>query len=151
MDVLVRLADRAIRRLCTPPGLGLVLVMLAFAHTPPIALRFAGHVAGLTGLALLIASWRAPRRDLRHSPLWRRLGYFVSLYFLSLPSAAIAVQRVAQRVRQGGHDIPEATIRRRFVSGKRLFTDVYQPLVDDWILYDNSGDLPVLMEWSGKP
>lgn len=74
MDVLVRLADRAIRRLCTPPGLGLVLVMLAFAHTPPIALRFAGHVAGLTGLALLIASWRAPRRDLRHSPLWRRLG-----------------------------------------------------------------------------
>ena len=74
MDVLVRLADRAIRRLCTPPGLGLVLVMLAFAHTPPIALRFAGHVAGLTGLALLIAAWRAPRRDLRHSPLWRRLG-----------------------------------------------------------------------------
>ena len=87
----------------------------------------------------------------RQIPLWRRLGYFVSLYFLSLPSAAIAVRRVAQRVRQGGHDVPEATIRRRFVSGKRLFTDVYQPLVDEWILYDNAGDLPVLMEWSGKP
>ncbi|MBR0656264.1 hypothetical protein [Plastoroseomonas arctica] len=74
MDVLVRLADRAIRRLCAPPGLGMVLVMLAFAATPPVALRFAGHVAGVTGLALLIAAWRAPRRDLRHSTLWARLG-----------------------------------------------------------------------------
>ena len=87
----------------------------------------------------------------RQIPQWRSLGYRVHLYFLSLPSVDIALERVAERVRQGGHDIPEATIRRRFVSGKRLFTDVYQPLVDDWILYDNSGDLPVLMEWSGKP
>ena len=87
----------------------------------------------------------------RQIPQWRQLGYRLELFFLSLPSADMAVQRVAERVRQGGHDIPEATIRRRFVSGKRLFTDVYQPLVDDWILYDNSGDLPVLMEWSGKP
>ena len=84
-------------------------------------------------------------------PQWRQLGYRVELFFLSLPSAEVALQRVAERVRQGGHDIPEATIRRRFDAGKRLFLDVYQPLVDQWVLYDNSGDEPVLVDWSDKP
>ena len=87
----------------------------------------------------------------RQIPSWRQLGYLVELYFLSLPSADMAVQRVAERVRQGGHDIPEATIRRRFASGRRLLVDVYQPLVDKWILYDNSGDEPMLIDWSDKP
>ena len=87
----------------------------------------------------------------RKIPQWRQLGYRVELFFLSLPSADTAVQRVAERVRQGGHDIPEATIRRRFASGKRLFADMYQPLVDQWVLYDNAGDEPVVMDWSGKP
>ena len=87
----------------------------------------------------------------RQIPHWRQLGYRVELFFLSLPSADAAVQRVAERVRQGGHDIPEATIRRRFASGRRLFSDVYQPLVDKWVLYDNAGDEPLVMDWSGKP
>lgn len=87
----------------------------------------------------------------RQIPQWRQMGYRVELFFLSLTSADMAVQRVAERVRQGGHDIPEATIRRRFDSGARLFPDVYQPLVDQWVLYDNSGDEPLLMDWSGKP
>ncbi len=84
----------------------------------------------------------------RHIPTWRALGYKVTLLFLSLPSADIAVQRVAERVRQGGHDIPESTIRRRFDAGKELFANVYRPLVDQWALYDNSGDKPVLTGWS---
>ena len=87
----------------------------------------------------------------RQIPHLRQLGYRVVLFFLSLPSADAAVQRVAERVRQGGHDIPEATIRRRFASGRRLFSDVYQPLVDKWVLYDNAGDEPLVMDWSGKP
>lgn len=53
----------------------------------------------------------------RQIPQWRKLGYSVELYFLSLPDADFAVNRVAERVRQGGHHIPEATIRRRFESG----------------------------------
>ena len=61
------------------------------------------------------------------------------------------MERVAQRVRHGGHDIPEATIRRRFEAGKRLFATVYQPLVDQWVLYDNAGDEPVVMDRSDKP
>ena len=87
----------------------------------------------------------------RQIPQWRQLGYRVELFFLSLPSAETAVQRVAERVRQGGHDIPDATIRRRFDAGKRLFVEVYQFLVDQWILYDNAGDEPLLMDWSDKP
>ena len=60
----------------------------------------------------------------RQIPQWRQLGYRLELFFLSLPSADMAVQRVAERVRQGGHDIPEATIRRRFEAGRRLFFEV---------------------------
>src|SRR6478735_1695343 len=63
----------------------------------------------------------------------------------------MAMKRVAQRVRHGGHDIPEATIRRRFEAGKRLFATVYQHLVDRWVLYDNVGDEPIAMDWSDKP
>jgi len=87
----------------------------------------------------------------RQIPHWQGLGYRVELFFLSLPSADMAVQRVAERVRQGGHNIPEATIRRRFEAGRRLLTELYQPLVDQWVVYDNAGDEPVLMDWSNKP
>jgi predicted ABC-type ATPase len=82
---------------------------------------------------------------------WRQMGYRVELIFLSLPSANMAVERVAQRVHYGGHDIPESTIWRRFEAGKRLFTTVYQPLLDQWVLYDNAGDEPVVMDRSDKP
>jgi len=44
----------------------------------------------------------------------KRLGYRVFLYFLWLPNSLVAVERVAQRVRKGGHDIPEATIRGNY-------------------------------------
>jgi len=83
-------------------------------------------------------------------PEWRYSGYIVKLIFLRLNSADDAVSRVAQRVRQGGHDIPEATIRRRYEKGIFNFSKTYAPIVDSWMLYDNSGDTPVLMDWSEK-
>jgi predicted ABC-type ATPase len=54
---------------------------------------------------------------LRHIQQWRALGYHVSLYFLALPNVEAALSRVAERVQQGGHNIPEAVICRRFVAG----------------------------------
>lgn len=72
-------------------------------------------------------------------PRWQEAGYIVSLVFVWIPSADLAVERVAARVRSGGHDIPEATVRRRYKAGLRAFFEVYQPLVDRWRLYDNSG------------
>lgn len=87
---------------------------------------------------------------LQHIKNWRDLGYHVSLFFLSLPSADMAVARVAERVRQGGHDIPETVIRRRFEAGRSNFERCYRDGVDAWALYDNSGNEPVLIEWGER-
>jgi len=58
---------------------------------------------------------------LRRIKDWRQCGYHVSLFFLSLPTADMAVARVAERVRQGGHDIPEPVIRLRFLDWRENF------------------------------
>lgn len=93
----------------------------------------------------------AGRGYLRHILHWQAAGYRVKLIFLQLDSPEEAVARVAQRVRQGGHDIPEATIRRRFWAGRENFEQIYAPRVDAWALYDNAGEQPVLLDWSEKP
>ena len=68
----------------------------------------------------------------------RESGYRFHLAFLSLPSPDLAVARVAERVRAGGHDVPEAVIRRRFVSGLRNLFRLYLDLADTWQVFDNS-------------
>src|SRR5687767_5733288 len=84
---------------------------------------------------------------LRSIRRWRDDGYQVSLYFLSLPTPELAIARVAERVSQGGHDVPEAVVRRRFASGLNSFNRHYKLAVDDWALYDNTGTTPMLLEW----
>jgi predicted ABC-type ATPase len=90
------------------------------------------------------------RGYLRHIRKWQADGYRVKLIFLRLDNPEEAMARVAQRVRQGGHDIPEASLRRRFASGLKNFEQLYAPMVDGWALYDNSGPSPVLLDWSEK-
>ena len=65
-------------------------------------------------------------------------GYRFYLFFFWLPNADMAVARVAERVRRGGHDIPEPTIRRRYVAGLRNFFSLYRPLANTWRMYDNT-------------
>jgi len=77
---------------------------------------------------------------------WRKQGYHVSLFFLYLPDVEMAIARVAERVKQGGHDIPQDVIRRRFTAGLRNFHQVYKSVVDGWALFDNAGETPVLLE-----
>lgn len=79
-------------------------------------------------------------------PGWQADGYIVKLFFLRLASPELAIARVRQRVREGGHNIPEPVIRRRFKAGLRNFDTLYKPLVDEWALYDNSGGESVLTE-----
>jgi predicted ABC-type ATPase len=74
-------------------------------------------------------------------------GYRFSIYFLKLPSADMAVARVAERVRQGGHAVPDAVIRRRFASGWRNFIDLYRPLANQWVLFDSAERPPKLVDW----
>lgn len=83
-------------------------------------------------------------------PIWQAQGYTVKLFFLQLPSPELAIARVAQRVRAGGHHVPEAIIRRRFVAGLRNLETLYKPMVDEWVCYDNSGSEPVLINKGGK-
>jgi len=65
-------------------------------------------------------------------------GYHFHLVYLWLPSVELAVARVADRVRMGGHDVPEVTVRRRYRSGLRNFFRIYQPITTSWRVYDNS-------------
>jgi predicted ABC-type ATPase len=79
-------------------------------------------------------------------PRWHQSGYRVELVFLSLPDVELALARVAARVAQGGHNVPEAVVRRRFAAGLTNFHSRYKPLVDRWFLYDNSASPPELLE-----
>ena len=91
------------------------------------------------------------KRYARLIPEWQTEGYRVKLVFLHLATPKMAIERVAQRVSEGGHDVPEAVIRRRFAAGWRNFETLYKSLVDDWAVYDNSGDVPILLDEETKP
>ncbi len=86
----------------------------------------------------------------RHIRQWQALGYHVSLFFLTLPSAEMAIARVAERVKQGGHHIPDNVVRRRFTAGRHNFAAHYRATVDAWACFDNSGDESVMIEWGEK-
>lgn len=70
-------------------------------------------------------------------------SYQTHLTFLWLADPELAVARVKERVRQGGHSVPPTTIRRRYFSGLRNLFAVYMPLVDEWSIFDNSNANPV--------
>ena len=83
----------------------------------------------------------------RMIPSWRNDGFRVRLIFLSLPDAAMAISRVRNRVAQGGHNVSNTVVRRRFDAGLRNFREVYMHLVDKWEWYDNSGSTPQPIKW----
>lgn len=72
-------------------------------------------------------------------------GYHFHLVFLTLPSPVLSIERVAERVRMGGHHVPEETIRRRYDAGIRNFFRLYHPLADGWRVYDNTDLAPSLI------
>jgi predicted ABC-type ATPase len=91
------------------------------------------------------------RHYARMIPRWRAIGYHVKLIFLNLPTADLAVARVAARMAQGGHNVPEPVIRRRFDRGLRNLHNMYRTLVNSWALYDNSGMSPRLIASGDNP
>lgn len=72
-------------------------------------------------------------------------GYLVHLVYLWLASADLAVARVTERVRRGGHSIPEATTRQRYERSTENFFLLYQPIANSWKVFDNSGTEPQLV------
>lgn len=68
----------------------------------------------------------------------RASGYRAHLVFLSLPNPELAIARVAERVRAGGHDVHEEVVRRRFAAGLGNLLSLYDRAVDSWEVLDNS-------------
>lgn len=79
------------------------------------------------------ASWR---RLLERA---RELGYESTICYVAVNSVDLALTRIRQRVIEGGHDIPVATVRRRYSRSLRMFFDAYADLCDNWYFFDNSG------------
>jgi predicted ABC-type ATPase len=76
---------------------------------------------------------------------WKAAGYRVEIIYLYLSSPQLALRRIAARVRQGGHAVPVADVRRRFSRSWMNFQNSYRLLADEWTVYDNSGDRPRML------
>lgn len=65
-------------------------------------------------------------------------GYLVTLLFFWLENEELAIERVKTRVSEGGHNIPEETIRRRYVGGLKNLFEIYIPICDTVLIFNNS-------------
>jgi predicted ABC-type ATPase len=72
-------------------------------------------------------------------------GYALHLFFLWLPSAELAIARIKERIKEGGHHVPAEDVRRRFARGINNFFILYESLLDSWMLFDNSKAKPILI------
>ncbi|MEB3343444.1 zeta toxin family protein [Okeania sp.] len=72
-------------------------------------------------------------------------GYTINLIYFWLQTPELAIERVQRRVDSGGHNIPIEVIRRRYERGKKNLIQLYLPLCDSWIVYNNSEDNPQLV------
>jgi predicted ABC-type ATPase len=80
----------------------------------------------------------------------RRLGYKIHIIFLWLPSVEFAIARVTERVRLGGHSVPEETVRRRYLAGLQNLFSLYLPLADSWYVYDNTNATRLLAQGTAR-
>ena len=68
----------------------------------------------------------------------RTKGYCVQLHYLRIASVFDAVERIAQRVLQGGHHVPTEDVKRRFGRSLRNLVESYLPIADQWVIWDNT-------------
>jgi predicted ABC-type ATPase len=72
-------------------------------------------------------------------------GYSVTLLFFWLQNVELAIERVRTRVQEGGHNIETNVIKRRYINGIKNLFDIYLPIVDEAMIFDNSGGMPELL------
>lgn len=106
----------------------LVLSEIAFFSQQRVSFGFETTLSGRSHLRLL--------------QRLKRKGYRVHLFFLFVESVDVSLSRIQERVLKGGHDVPESVVRRRFHRSIGNFFQEYQPLVDSWYLFDNTGTKP---------
>lgn len=134
-----------------------MLGLTEYVNADVVALGLSGFDPGAAGLAagrIVLDRLRTLATERRSfafettlasrsfAPWLRELSatrYHVAVVFLWLPTVEVAIARVRARVALGGHDVPEGTIRRRYVRGLSNFFGLYAPLASDWRFYDGSG------------
>ena len=72
-------------------------------------------------------------------------GYALHLFFLWIPSPQLAIVRIKDRVAEGGHHVPSEDVHRRFIRSINNFFNLYEPLFNSWMLFDNSKARPILI------
>jgi predicted ABC-type ATPase len=77
----------------------------------------------------------------------KKQGYHINLFFLWLPDVRLAIERIADRVKRGGHNVPPDIVKRRFKRGIGNLFHVYRLLCDVWILFDNSTESPEVIAY----
>ena len=77
--------------------------------------------------------------------LLKSKSYQIHLFFLWIPSPNLALERIKDRVASGGHNVPAVDVRRRFRRSVENFFKIYEPHLDSWIFFDNSGEIPSLV------
>ncbi len=92
----------------------------------------------------------ASRNQARFLVEAQKSGYLVHVIYLWLSSVELALSRIRLRVSQGGHDVPEEVVQRRFGRGLKNFFEIYKPLADTWTLCDNSGEQIVFVACGQK-
>ncbi len=108
------------------------------------------HELAASGSSFAFESTLSSRTFARFLGRCKKDGYRVVLFYLTLPSSDLAVQRVALRVRQGGHNIPTDDVHRRFLRSLHNLFELYLPVADRWTVLDNaSGSLTKIA--SGTP
>ena len=105
--------------------------------------RIAEHAR--RGISFAFETTLSGRGYARFIPQWQNSGYIVKLFFLQLPNSEMAIARVRQMVRGGGHSVPKDVVHRRFYAGLKNLHNVYKPLVSEWTVFDNSGSEPILL------
>ena len=77
-------------------------------------------------------------------------GYQVYLVFFYLPSPQMAISRIAHRVRNGGHHVPDDVVIRRYYRGLRNLTEIFMPIVDHWDIYRYENNAYILLATGEK-
>ena len=82
----------------------------------------------------------------------KKESYRIHLFFLWIPDIRLSLERVAHRIKMGGHGVSEKVVRRRFHRGIKNFFKIYRSILDSWMLFDNSRVIPhvIAEEEDGK-
>ncbi|MCT4664554.1 MAG: zeta toxin family protein [Flavobacteriales bacterium] len=99
------------------------------------------------GINFALETTLSTRSYIKFIKLAQSKGYLVTLLFLHLDSSELAIKRVEIRVKEGGHSIPENVIIRRYQSGLKNFFQLFNNVVNKWVLVNNThGSMDVIAE-----